>query len=274
VQEISEMAEIHRTAVVGENVQLGEDAVIGPHCVVGNEVSIGARTVLQAHVYIGDRVTIGADNLLSPNCALGCLPQVLGLNLDTRLGMLRIGDRNVIRENVTIHPSKYEDAATTIGNDNLLMIGTHLGHDCVVEDKVVLSNLVQIGGHSKIETGVWMSGLAGAHQFVTVGRWAYAAGMAGLNRDVPPFMMVSGHYPFEVRGVNMRGLTRAGFSEQQQERICQAYRKLYRTGSPLLANAGELAKEDGLDENVKALLDAIFKSNEHRFGRYRETFRK
>jgi UDP-N-acetylglucosamine acyltransferase len=242
--------------------------------VVAKDASIGARTVLEAHVYVAGGVTIGEDNRLFPNCALGCWPQILGLGADARLGQLRIGDRNVIRENVTIHPSKSEDAATIVGNDNLLMIGTHLGHDCVVEDKVVLSNLVQIGGHAKIETGAWMSGLAGAHQFVTVGRWAYAAGLAGLSRDVPPFVMVSGHYPLEVRGVNKRGLTRAGLSEQEQERIFEAYRMLYRNDSPLLVNAQELAKQDGLDENVKAMLDAIIKSHEHRFGRYREGLRR
>jgi UDP-N-acetylglucosamine acyltransferase len=268
------MAEIHPTAVVGKNVQLGQDVVIGPHCVVAKGASIGARTVLETHVYVASGVTIGEDNRLFPNCALGCWPQILGLGADARLGQLRIGDRNVIRENVTIHPGKNEDTATTIGNDNLLMIGAHLGHDCVVEDNVVLSNLVQIGGHAKVETGAWMSGLAGAHQFVTVGRWVYAAGLAGLTRDVPPFVMVSGHYPLEVRGVNKRGLVRAGLSEQEQDHIFEAYRMLYRKGSPLLVSAQELAKQDGLDENVKAMLDAIFKSNEHRFGRYRETFRR
>ncbi len=124
-----------------------------------------------------------------------------------------IGDRNAIRENVTIHPSRHEGHVTRVGSDNLLMVGVHLGHDCVIEDKIVLSNYVQIGGHVKIETGAWFSGLAASHQFVTVGQWAYIAGLAGLNRDVPPFLIVSGHYPPRVRGVNKRGMARAGLSE-------------------------------------------------------------
>jgi UDP-N-acetylglucosamine acyltransferase len=268
------MAQIHPTAVMGKNVQVDDGAVIGPYCVIGDDVSLGAGTILETHVVVADRVVIGRDNRLYPNCVLGCCPQVLGLEPGPNLGGLVIGDRNMIRENVTIHPSKYEGTATQIGDDNLLMIGTHIGHDCIVEDHVVLSNCVQIGGHVKIETGVWISGMAGSHQFVTIGRWAFIAGLAGLTRDVPPFLIVSGHYPPRVRGVNKRGLSRAGFSAQQQERIYEAYKKLYRQGSTLLANARALGEQDGLDENVRAVVDAIIKSHEHRFGRYRETFRK
>ena len=268
------MAKIHPTAVVGKNVQLGEEVIIGPHCVVGDEVSIGDGTILDASVFIAGRVTLGRENRLFPHCAIGCCPQVLGLNPESDLGGLVIGDRNVIRENVTIHPSRYRDSATDVGSDNLFMINAHLGHDVVVEDKVVLSNCVQIGGHARIETGAWFSGMAGAHQFVTVGRWSFVAGLAGLTRDVPPFLIVSGHYPTRVRGVNKRGLGRAGLSNEQQERLYEAYKRLYRRGSALLVNAQALVKEDGLDANVRALLEAIFRSHRHRFGRYLETLRE
>jgi len=169
--------------------------------------------------------------------------------------------------------SKHPGAATRIGNDNLLMVNSHIGHDAVLEDKIVLSNLVQIGGHVKIEMGAWFSGLAASHQFVTIGRWSYVAGLAGLSHDVPPFLIVSGHYPPRIRGVNKRGMNRAGLTEEQQDRIYEAYKQLYRQGSTLLNNAKELAAQDGLDENVRAMIDAIFKSSEHRFGRYRETLR-
>lgn len=267
------MAIIHPTAVVEENVQLDDDVVVGPYCVVGNGVSIGAGTILDARVVVTGHTTIGRNNRFFPNCLIGCSPQILGLDLEAPRGGLVIGDRNVIRENVTIHVSKQEGAATRIGNDNLLMIGSHIGHDSLLEDKIVLSNLVQIGGHVHIQKGAWFSGLAASHQFVTIGRWAYIAGLAGLNHDVPPFLMISGHYPPRVRGVNKRGMARAGLNEEQQERICEAYKRLYRQGSVLLSNARQLAEQDGLDENVRAIIDAIFKSTEHRFGRYRESHR-
>jgi UDP-N-acetylglucosamine acyltransferase len=267
------MATIHPTAVVDKDVQLAEGVVVGPYCVVGKGVSVGAGTFLDARVVVTGSVKIGRDNRLYPNCVIGCCPQVLGMDQNSKMGGVVIGDRNAIRENVTIHPSRHEGHLTQLGSDNLLMVGAHLGHDCVVEDKVVLSNYVQIAGHVKIEMGAWFSGLAASHQFVTIGRWSYIAGLAGLNRDVPPFLIVSGHYPPRVRGVNKRGLLRAGLGASQQERIYEAYKRLYRQGGPLLGNAEELARQDGLDENVRALVDSIFKSNQHRFGRYLESRR-
>jgi UDP-N-acetylglucosamine acyltransferase len=113
------------------------------------------------------------------------------------------------------------------------------------------------------------------HQFVTVGKWSYAAGLSGLNRDVPPFLVVSGHYPMRVRSVNRRGLRRAGLDEQQEEQVLEAFKRLYKDdeGVPLLEVARQMAKEDGLDENVRAMVDAIINSSKHRYGRYLETFR-
>jgi len=112
------------------------------------------------------------------------------------------------------------------------------------------------------------------HQFVTVGRWSYAAGLAGINRDIPPFLVVSGHYPPRIRGVNKRGLVRVGLTESQQLKMLDAYKKLYRNkGTPLLKTAKALASENDLDENVSAMVNAIIKSSEHRFGRYLEKFR-
>jgi UDP-N-acetylglucosamine acyltransferase len=168
-----------------------------------------------------------------------------------------------------MHPGKF----TRVGSENLFMIGVHIGHDCVIEDKVVLSNYVQVSGHCKIETGVWLSGVVLLHQFVTIGKWVYAAGLAGINHDVPPFLIVSGHYPPRVRGVNKRGMSRAGLSEQSQKEVIEAYKKLYRQGGALESNARALAAEDGLDENVRAMVEAISRSSRQRFGRYLETFR-
>ncbi len=268
------MTKIHPTAIVDKDAQLGQDVVIGPHCVVGSHVSIGAGTVLDAKVFIAGRVTIGQGNRFYPSGVIGCCPQVLGFDQNTKIGELVIGDRNVIREYVTIHPSRYPNGTTQIGNDSLLMIGTHIGHDCLVEDKVVLSNYAQIGGHCRIEKGAWLSGMTASHQFVTLGAWCFVAGLSGLARDIPPFLIVSGQHPPKIRGVNKRGLKRAGLSEQQQEHIYTAYKRLYRQGGTLLANAQALAEQEGLDENVRMMIDAIFKSCQHRFGRYRETLRR
>jgi UDP-N-acetylglucosamine acyltransferase len=267
------MTRIHPSAVVAKDSKLDADVIIGPNCVVENDCSIGAGTVLGPNVVIGAKVKIGNNNEFFPNCTIGGKPQLLGLESDKKLGGLIIGDGNVIREQVTIHPSIYLQESTKIGNKNLLMIGVHIGHDCILEDKIVMSNYVQLSGHCKIGTGVWLSGMVLLHQFVTIGRWCYAAGLAGINHDVPPFLIVSGHYPPQVRGINKRGLDRAGLSKQQQDVIFKAYKKLYRKGGTLLDNAKSMAGENGLDENVHEMVDMIIKSSEHRFGRYLENFR-
>jgi UDP-N-acetylglucosamine acyltransferase len=269
------MSKVHPSAVIAGDANLADGVTVGPNCVIESAVSIGSGTVLEPNVVIGKNVTIGQNNHLFPNCVIGSAPQILGLRPDDEIGRLVIGNNNIIREHVTIHPSMYPRETTKIGNDNLLMVGSHIGHDCVLEDKIVMSNFVQLSGHCKIETGVWLSGVVLLHQFVTIGKWCYAAGLAGVNRDVPPFLIVSGHYPPKVRGVNKRGMERAGLTKLQQQKILDAYRKLYRTdGSALLENAKLLAAEDELDENVRAMVDMIIKSSEQRFGRYLELFRE
>lgn len=265
--------QIHHSAVVAGDAHLAEGVIVGPNCVIDEGVSIGAGTALGANVVISRDVKIGENNQIFANSVIGGMPQILGLKDDTRLGGLVIGDGNTIREQVTIHPSIYQDKMTMIGNDNLLMIGVHIGHDCELEDKIVMSNYVQISGHCRIGTGVWLSGMVLLHQFVTLGRWCYAAGMAGINHDVPPFLIVSGHYPPLVRGVNKRGLVRAGLSQEKQQEIIRAYKKLYREDGALLEKARAMAAESGLDENVREMVDVIINSGEHRYGRYLEKFR-
>ena len=269
------MSKIHSSAVIHKNVKLAEDVIVGPNCVIESGVTIGAGSILEANVVIGKDVSIGEKNHFFANCVIGSQPQLLLLEPTTKIGGLKIGNGNSFHEQVTIHPSIYPGEFTEIGNENFLMIGVHIGHDCILEDKIVLSNYVQIGGHCKIETGAWLSGLAASHQFVTIGKWCYVAGLTGIIRDIPPFLVVSGHYhPQRIRGVNIRGLRRAGMSEEQKEKIFQGYKKLYRKKGVLLQNAVALSKEDGLDENIQAMVDVIIKSSEHRYGRYLETLRK
>jgi len=268
------MIQVHPGAVVHPSAALGKNVVIGPNCVVESNVSIEDGSILDSNVVISKGVQIGSNNHFFPNCVIGCMPQILGFDNNTKLGKLIIGNNNTFREQVTIHPSMHPDKSTIVGSGNLLMVGVHIGHDCLLEDKIVMSNHVQISGHCKIEKGVWFSGMASMHQFVTIGKWSYVAGLAGINHDIPPFVIVSGHYPPLVRSLNKRGMSRAGLNEEQQEKLSEAFKKLYRTSNQtLLSRAKALAAEDGLDENVKAMTDIIIRSNEHRFGRYLETLR-
>ncbi|MHC4757161.1 MAG: acyl-ACP--UDP-N-acetylglucosamine O-acyltransferase [Planctomycetota bacterium] len=267
------MSQIHPNAIIAKDAELADDVVIGPNCVIESKASIGSGTRLEANIVIGKNVRIGNNNQLLHSCVIGTQPQVLGLDPETPIGTVVIGDNNVIREFVTIHPSMYPDITTEVGSENLLMIGVHIGHDCILQDKIVMSNYVQISGHCKIETGAWLSGMVLLHQFVTIGKWCYAAGLTGINKDVPPFMIISGHYPSKIRGVNKRGLVRAGLSDQQQKSVLQTYKKLYRQPGNLVNKAKELTKDNDLDENVMAILDSILKSSEHRYSRHLESFR-
>lgn len=264
---------IHTSAVIDETAQLGEGVVVGPNSVIDAGTVIGDGTLIDANVVIGKNVKIGRNNQLYASCVIGRPPQLLGLDPDTEIGALEIGDNNIIREQVTIHPSMYPKESTVVGNDNLLMVGVHLGHDCILDDKIVLSNYTQLSGHCKLGTGVWLSGMVAVHQFVTFGRWCYAAGFAGINHDIPPFVIVSGHYPPVVRSVNKRGLGRAGLSDQEQSNIFKAFKCIYRGDGAMIDRVNELAAEDGLDPNVREMIDAILKSSEHRFGRHLELFR-
>ena len=268
------MTKIHPTAVIEPSAEIGKDVVIGPNCFIDAGTKVGDGCIFDVTVVIGKNVKIGKKNIFYPGCVIGRNPQMLGATPDSHFGVLEIGDENLIREYVTIHPSIYTDAATKIGSNNLIMVGVHIGHDCIVEDKTVLSNATQISGHCKIETGAWLSGSVLIHQFTTVGKWSYATAMAGLNHDVPPFVTVSGHYPPEVRLINERGMVRAGLSEQHQEAVLEAFKFLFKNDKPLLENAKTLAAQGGLDENVQAMVDSIIKSSEHRFGRYLESLRR
>jgi len=267
------MTQIHPSAVIHKDAQLADDVTVGPNCVVESGVSIASETILEANVVICRNVRIGRENHFFPGCVIGSKPQVMRLKKDSELGGLVIGDGNTMHEHVTIHPGMHPETSTTIGNDNFFMVNVHIGHDCTVEDQTVMSNLVQIGGHCRIESGAWFSGLAASHQFVTIGKWCFVAGLAGVTRDIPPFLTVSGHYPSKVRNINRRGMERADLDEPQQERIFEAYKRLYRQEGTLLENARVLAAEDGLDENVRAMIEAITNSCKHQFGRYLETFR-
>lgn len=264
---------IHPTAVVAESAQIGCNVTIGPYTVVDAGAVIGDNTVLDAHVVIGDNTVMGKNNRVFAGAVVGRPPQILGFDDNTKIGGLTIGDSNIIREFVTVHPSMHPDENTVIGNENLLMINVHLGHDCVLEDKIVISNCTQVSGHCRIETGAWLSGMVAIHQFVTIGKWSYAAGYAGINHDVPPYVIVSGHYPVEIRAINKRGLARAGLDDRQQGEVFDAFKLIWRNDGPLMERVKELAEKDDLAEPVRDIVDALVKSNKQRFGRHLELFR-
>jgi UDP-N-acetylglucosamine acyltransferase len=268
------VVKIAPTAVVDKTAQLGEDVSIGPGCVIGSNVVLSDGCELRANAYVAPDTILGRDNLVYANCVLGEEPQIVGAP-ETNAKLI-IGDNNTFRENVTINGgSSRGQGQTVVGDNNYFMIGSHLGHDCEVEENCMIGNYVQMAGHIKLERNVWLNGFTAAQPFVTIGRFTYTAGMSTVHHDLPPFVRAGGAYPCEVRGLNVIGLQRAGFSEESIENLKQAYRRLYRRrdGKSIAHAVEELASEDGLDEHVRYLLAFLQRSHQHRSGRYRELSR-
>jgi UDP-N-acetylglucosamine acyltransferase len=224
---------IHPTAVIHPNAELHPTVQVGAYAVIGEKVRVGAGTTIAPHVVLDGWTEIGARNQIFPGATIGLEPQ--DLKYDGSESLVRIGDDNCIREYVTINRPTFAGEVTSLGNGNLLMAYSHVGHNCAIEDQVIIANSVALSGHVYIESRARISGVLGVHQFVHIGRYAMVGGMTRINRDVPPYMMVEGN-PARVRSLNLVGLKRAGFDEaeagQALRSLKKAFRLLYRSGLP------------------------------------------
>ena len=217
--------QIHPTAIVDPAAQLADDVTIGPFYSVGPNVTLGAGTQLDHGAYVGGRTTLGRNNRLFPYAVLGCQPQ--DKKYDGEPTELRLGDDNVIREHVTIHiGTEGGGGVTRLGSRNLLMAGTHVGHDCQIGDDCILANTTGLAGHVVLEDWVILGGQTGIHQFVRVGAHSMTSGGSKVGKDIPPFTMAQG-YPARLRGLNLVGLKRRGFADDQIKQLRQAYRAMF-----------------------------------------------
>jgi UDP-N-acetylglucosamine acyltransferase len=260
------------TACVDPRAELDDDVEVGPYCVVGPEVSIGRGTRLVAHACILGRTTIGQDNVIHPFAVIGGEPQDVSYKgAPTRV---EVGDRNVIREGVTIHRgSEKEEGLTRVGSDNLLMVNVHVAHDCVIEDRVVIANNTMLAGHGHVESFVTISGGVGVHPFVTFGESSYVGGLSRIYHDVPRYMIVDGN-PSKVRCVNVVGLRRHGISAESITALHEAHRLIYRAKMSARHAAEMLESHGHMTPEVRTLLDFIQAQQEGKHGRARERWRK
>lgn len=225
------MANIHPTALVDPHAQLDASVQVGPYTVIGPHVKIGAGTTVAAHVVIEGHTTIGRDNRIFQFGSIGAANQ--DKKYQGEPTELVIGDRNTIREFVTLHVGTVQDkAATRIGDDNWIMAYSHIAHDCVVGNCTTLANNSTLGGHVELGDWVTIGGLAGIHQFVKIGAHAMVGFQSAVSQDVPPFMLVDGN-PLAVRGVNVVGLRRRDFSAGRIAAVKQMHKLLYREGRTL-----------------------------------------
>lgn len=270
------MPQIHPSSVIESGAQLADDVCIGPFCHVGPKVTLGAGTKLIGSVTIVGKTTLGDANTVWPYAVLGGDPQDLKFKGED--SELVIGSHNEIRESVTIHKGTANDhSLTRLGDHNLVMAYSHIGHDCLVGSHTVIANAVQLAGHVLIEDHAAIGGAAAVHHFVSIGQYAYIGGMTRVVADTPPFMVVEGN-PARVRKVNTILLQRHQFDEKQIERLKDAFRRLFRfADDAAIGNTAEalesLEADFGDDWAVKALLENVRRSKDGVYGRYREAHR-
>jgi UDP-N-acetylglucosamine acyltransferase len=221
-------ARIHPTAIVSAGAGLGPAVVIGAYSLVGGRASLGAGTVVGPHVVIEGRTTIGAHNQIFQFASIGAVPQDLKYHGED--SALSIGDDNRIREFCTLQPgTEGGGMVTRIGSGNLLMNYSHIAHDCILGDRIVVANGVQLGGHVTIEDGAVLGALAGIHQFVRIGESAIVGAGSMVSLDVPPFCNATGDRA-TLHGLNTLGLKRRGASDETIQALKRAYRIVFQSG--------------------------------------------
>lgn len=225
IAQLSTSMKIHPTAIVADGAKLADDVEIGPFSIISAESEIGAGCVLGAHVILEHRVVLGAGTKVGHGTILGGNPQALGFDQTRRDTGLRIGKNNTIREHVTINRATAENGDTMVGDDNFLMTGCHLGHDCRIDDRVIVANNVLLAGHVHVSDGAFLGGGSVFHQFVEVGRLAMVQGDSGCSKNVPPYLVASRLN--QVVGLNSIGLRRAGLSAGARMELKRAFKLLY-----------------------------------------------
>ncbi|MGY1520893.1 acyl-ACP--UDP-N-acetylglucosamine O-acyltransferase [Luteimonas sp. A482] len=250
-------ADIHPTAAVDPSARIGEGVSIGAFTFVGPEVEIGDGTHVGPHCSLHGPTRIGRDNRILGHAAIGGEPQ--DKKFDGERVALEIGDRNLVREFVTLNRGTGDGGGLTrIGSDNWFLAYTHVAHDCMVGDHCVFSNNATLAGHVTVADHVILSGFAGVHQFCRIGAHAFIGMGAFVNGDVPPFLMVAQDKYARPRGINAEGLKRRGFDTARIAAIRRAYRALYMGDAKLDEARGELEEIAAAgSSDVRAMLDFI-----------------
>ncbi|NOQ40959.1 MAG: acyl-ACP--UDP-N-acetylglucosamine O-acyltransferase [Desulfuromusa sp.] len=250
---------IHSTAIIAPGAELDSSVTVGPYTVIGEHVKIGARTTVAPHTVIEGYTEIGSDNQIFQFASIGAIPQ--DLKFAGEVSYLKIGDRNKIREFVTIHLGTEDGGGiTTVGNDNLFMAYAHIAHDCIVKDHVILANAATLAGHVEVDDYAILGGLSAVHQFARVGCHVMASGGSMIGQDVVPYAIVQGDRA-KVVGLNLTGLKRRGFSSEALANIKKMYKLVFRSNLKLEEAVAKLEEQfDGSAPEVATYLDFLKKS--------------
>jgi UDP-N-acetylglucosamine acyltransferase len=236
---------IHKTAIIDKNAQISENVEIGPYSIIGPNVKILDNVKIQSHVNITGFTTIGKDNKIYPFASIGNDPQDMKYNEEKT--KLVIGDKNTIREYTTINPGTIQGGGITkVGNNNLIMIGSHIAHDCIIGNNIVIANNAAIAGHAEIQDHVILGGNCGVHQFTRIGKMAMIGGMTGVSRDVIPYGLSTGNRNV-LNGINVIGLRRFKTLNKEIIGLSEAYKDLFKT--------------ENLTENLENLDSKVLKNS-------------
>jgi UDP-N-acetylglucosamine acyltransferase len=249
--------QIHPTAVIGTEVELAPDVLVGPYAVIDGHVKVGPGCVIESHASITGRVEIGRDNFIGHGAVLGKSPQSRSYHGEpTRLV---IGEGNTIREYVTIHRGTVEGGGeTVVGDRNMLMINAHVGHDARVGSGCTLVNCALVAGHVQLADNCILSGHTAVQQRCRVGRLAMLGGMGASSKDIPPFILQQGYNC--VTGLNIIGMRRAGFSAEAIDGLRQTYRILYKEGRTLQKALDVIEQDHGAIAEVREFVAFIRQS--------------
>ena len=245
---------IHPSAVVHPSAQIGEGVVIGPNVVIGEDVKIGNRTRIIANAYI-EFAEIGENCTISPFSTIGSEPQDLGYKGEKT--KVVIGNETIIKENVTIHrAAACGDFTTRVGNKCLLMVGTHVAHNCVIEDQAILANLVTLGGHVHVGFGAFVGGMSVFHQNIRIGSMAIVSGFSASRQDILPYSKCDGR-PAVPRGINVIALKRRGVDLETRTNINKAFKLLVNGEMNTTQAIDKIRTELPMNDYIKNMLDFV-----------------
>ncbi|PHS78699.1 MAG: acyl-[acyl-carrier-protein]--UDP-N-acetylglucosamine O-acyltransferase [Rhodospirillaceae bacterium] len=253
------MSNIHATAIIEDGAKLGDNVTIGPYSVVGPQVVLGDGVTLDSHVVVGGDTTVGANTHIFPFASIGLQPQ--DLKFSGEASRLEIGCNNVIREHVTMNPgTEGGGLLTKVGNNCLFMVGSHIAHDCMISDHVILVNNATLAGHVEVGEFAIIGGLSAVHQFVRIGRHAMLGGMSGVENDVIPYATVTGNRA-HLSGLNLVGLRRRGFKRDTIHSMRNAYRLLFAQEGTMEERVKDVAEMFSEVEPVMEIVDFISTSS-------------
>ena len=242
---------IHPSAIVSKTAKLGENITIGPFAIIADDVVVGDGCRVDAAAQLMNGSRVGNNCRIGSGALISADPLYIGFDDSITSGVV-IGDNNIIREYVTLHRSVEPGGTTVIGNDNYLMNGAHVGHDCIVGNGNTLANNVLLGGHVSVADFCFLGGGSAVHQFVRIGSYVMAQGLAAATLDVPPYLIIAGMN--NVFGVNSVGLKRAGLDPAARKGIKEAYRLIYR-GSQTLEEVLKASEAEVFRPEVQAFYD-------------------